>query len=208
MATSFLGLPVLVKLRTGSADSVQGILSGLDPASGTLTLTEGALARKAVGAMQTIKLILPPRPARSCVQGVNRLEGIRVLSRSEVAGLELLSVQRGNEVHAQNARQNLWYLRIPSLSATRNSSFRLACSLTVRRFPDLASAPVTATARAATATEVPTPLAGPFARSPRSVRTDSERPEPEAQTAKSFCGGHTCPKRTGTGVLEPLTRKE
>ncbi|TKA53742.1 hypothetical protein B0A53_03784 [Rhodotorula sp. CCFEE 5036] len=80
MATSFLGLPVLVKLRTGSADSVQGILSSLDPASGTLTLTE----------------------ARSFVQGVNRLEGIRVLSRSEVAGLELLSVQRGNEVHAQN----------------------------------------------------------------------------------------------------------
>jgi hypothetical protein len=49
MATSFLGLPVLVKLRTGSADSVQGILSSLDPASGTLTLTEGALAREAVG---------------------------------------------------------------------------------------------------------------------------------------------------------------
>ena len=45
MATSFLGLPVLVKLRTGSADSVQGILSSLDPASGTLTLTEGALRR-------------------------------------------------------------------------------------------------------------------------------------------------------------------
>lgn len=44
-------------------------------------------------------------PARSFVQGVNRLEGIRVLSRSEVAGLELLSVQRGNEVHAQNVRK-------------------------------------------------------------------------------------------------------
>lgn len=42
----------------------------------------------------------PLWPARSFVGGVNRLEGIRVLSRSEVAGLELLSVQRGKEVRA------------------------------------------------------------------------------------------------------------
>ncbi|GAA5986171.1 hypothetical protein JCM10908_006441 [Rhodotorula pacifica] len=79
MATSFLGLPVLVKLRSSPADSVQGILSSLDPASGTLTLTE----------------------ARSHVGGVKRLEGIRVLGRAEVAGLELLSVQRGNEAQAE-----------------------------------------------------------------------------------------------------------
>ncbi|GAA6000560.1 Edc3p [Rhodotorula paludigena] len=72
MANAFVGLPVLVKLRSGPNDAVKGVLSSLDPAAGTLTLTE----------------------ARTTVGGVERLEGIRVLSRNEVAGLELLSVSR------------------------------------------------------------------------------------------------------------------
>jgi hypothetical protein len=44
MATAFIGLPVLVKLRTAPNDCCRGVLSSLDPAAGTLTLTEGALA--------------------------------------------------------------------------------------------------------------------------------------------------------------------
>lgn len=141
---------------------------------------------------------------------MNRLEGIRVLSRSEVAGLELLSVQRGDELHAQHVRR---HDTVPSSAFCPPHAPGQQCSLTVRRFSVLASrskpsAPVTATASSATATEVPASLAGPFACSPRSVRTDSERPEPEAQAAaKSDCDGNTCPKRTGTGTVESLPRK-
>ncbi|GAA5884281.1 hypothetical protein JCM3774_006570 [Rhodotorula dairenensis] len=121
MATSFLGLPVLVKLRTGSSDSVQGILSSLDPASGTLTLTE----------------------ARSFVGGVNRLEGIRVLSRSEVAGLELLSVQRGDELEAHDSR--------PSSSAPRPAPQRTQ----LHRSSDQLPSPVPSPARLSLAERTP-----------------------------------------------------
>lgn len=66
---------------------------------------------------------------------MNRLEGIRVLSRSEVAGLELLSVQRGNEVHAQNVRR---HDSAPSAASCPlrdlGQPIRFKCSLTIRRF--------------------------------------------------------------------------
>ncbi|GAA5827535.1 hypothetical protein JCM3770_005990 [Rhodotorula araucariae] len=72
MATSFIGLPVLVRLKADPSASVTGLLSSLDPVAGSLTLTD----------------------ARSNTGGVERLEGIRILARAEVAGLELLSVSR------------------------------------------------------------------------------------------------------------------
>ncbi|GAA5823236.1 hypothetical protein JCM11251_007534 [Rhodosporidiobolus azoricus] len=77
MAASFIGLPVLIKLlpsaTSTAGDSCEGVLSSLDPQQGTITLTE----------------------AKTTVGGVSRMEGIRVLRREEVAGLELLSVDRG-----------------------------------------------------------------------------------------------------------------
>ncbi|GAA5891338.1 hypothetical protein JCM8208_002590 [Rhodotorula glutinis] len=72
MANAFVGLPVLIRLKGNTSAFVTGVLSSLDPVAGSLTLTE----------------------ARSSVGGQERLEGIRILSRSEVAGLELLSVGR------------------------------------------------------------------------------------------------------------------
>ncbi|GAA5922121.1 hypothetical protein JCM3775_003499 [Rhodotorula graminis] len=72
MANAFVGLPVLIRLKGDTSAFVTGVLSSLDPLAGSLTLTE----------------------ARSSVGGQERLEGIRILSRSEVAGLELLSVSR------------------------------------------------------------------------------------------------------------------
>ncbi|GAA5974960.1 hypothetical protein JCM11641_006780 [Rhodosporidiobolus odoratus] len=73
MANAFVGLPVLIKLRSNPHDSVQGVLSALDPTAGTLTLSE----------------------ARVHVGGTTRLEGLKILRREDVAGLELLSVERG-----------------------------------------------------------------------------------------------------------------
>ncbi|BGP26561.1 yjeF-related protein [Rhodotorula toruloides] len=83
MASAFIGLPVLVKLRSGPNDAVRGVLSSLDPVAGTLTLTE----------------------ARSTIGGVERLDGIRLLAREEVAGLELLSVDRGAPLQTNNTAQ-------------------------------------------------------------------------------------------------------
>ncbi|GAA6046264.1 hypothetical protein NBRC10513_002255 [Rhodotorula toruloides] len=83
MATAFIGLPVLVKLRTGPNDAVRGVLSLLDPAAGTLTLTE----------------------ARSTIGGVERLDGIRLLAREDIAGLELLSVDRGAPLQPHSLAQ-------------------------------------------------------------------------------------------------------
>ncbi|GAA6003992.1 hypothetical protein JCM10207_006502 [Rhodosporidiobolus poonsookiae] len=76
MAASFIGLPVLIKLRSNPHDSVQGTLSSLDPTHGTITLSE----------------------AQSTTNGVQRLVGLLVLRREEVAGLELLSVDRPGAV--------------------------------------------------------------------------------------------------------------
>ncbi|TNY23286.1 YjeF-related protein [Rhodotorula diobovata] len=72
MATAFIGLPVRIRLKGDPSSEVTGVLSALDPVAGSLTLTE----------------------ARSRVGETERLEGIRILSRSQVAGLELLSVSR------------------------------------------------------------------------------------------------------------------
>ncbi|GAA6029139.1 hypothetical protein JCM8097_001618 [Rhodosporidiobolus ruineniae] len=73
MSAPFVGLPVLVKLNSGPHDSATGVLSSLDPVQGSLTLTE----------------------CRTTLNGHSRLEGIKVLRRQDVAGLELLSVDRG-----------------------------------------------------------------------------------------------------------------
>ncbi|BGP18612.1 hypothetical protein JCM10213_004245 [Rhodosporidiobolus nylandii] len=81
MASSFIGLPVLIRLRTGANDSAEGVLSALDPQQGTLTLSE----------------------ARVNIGGVLRVEGIKVLRREDVAGLELLSVERGGGAPATAA---------------------------------------------------------------------------------------------------------
>ncbi|GAA5894546.1 hypothetical protein JCM6882_004847 [Rhodosporidiobolus microsporus] len=80
MASSFVGLPVLIRLvpsstsPTASDDTCTGVLSSLDPHQGTITLTEART---------------------TTVGGVSRMEGIKVLRREEVRGLELLSVERG-----------------------------------------------------------------------------------------------------------------
>ncbi|GAA5867780.1 hypothetical protein JCM8547_005231 [Rhodosporidiobolus lusitaniae] len=87
MASAFIGLPVKIALRSGPKDFATGILSSLDPGQGTITLTE---AQTSVGGAP------------------KRAEGIKVLTRDEVAGLELLSVERraANEQQQQPQQQN------------------------------------------------------------------------------------------------------
>ncbi|BGP42256.1 enhancer of mRNA decapping [Rhodotorula kratochvilovae] len=96
MATSFIGLPVLVRLKADPTASVTGTLSSLDPVAGSLTLTE----------------------ARSSIGGVERLEGIRILARAEVAGLELLSVSRASG--SQNGQSQVQQPRVAPQQQRRN----------------------------------------------------------------------------------------
>ncbi|GAA5867714.1 hypothetical protein JCM8547_005211, partial [Rhodosporidiobolus lusitaniae] len=84
MASAFIGLPVKIALRSGTKDFATGILSSLDPGRGTITLTE---ARASAGGTP------------------KRAEGIKVLTRDEVAGLELLSVERGPADGQQQQQQ-------------------------------------------------------------------------------------------------------
>ncbi|GAA5969532.1 hypothetical protein JCM21900_000059 [Sporobolomyces salmonicolor] len=70
MAASFIGLPVLIQLRSGGTAS--GTVAAIGALEGTITLAD----------------------ARVSVQGAVRLERTVVLRREEVAGLELLSVNK------------------------------------------------------------------------------------------------------------------
>ncbi|GAA5899609.1 hypothetical protein JCM5296_006957 [Sporobolomyces johnsonii] len=70
MAASFIGLPVLIQLRSGGTAS--GTVAAIGASEGTITLAD----------------------ARISVQGAVRLERTVVLRREEVAGLELLSVKK------------------------------------------------------------------------------------------------------------------